>query len=1110
MPRRFVPAPATGRKPQTGMRLRDGRPTAVIGQRLAYLQWLARTGALVPLARQELELWRSRLHRSDRCAPALTDLGLCACLFAAVRRLFSRRARRPPLRTELPAGSYLPAPLTAPVVIAPRNLNRFPQAAGQFDPSRPPLVAVSVHFLGNMHDLADLGVSAVAQSGDVFVGWANLDAVAGLAEHVATVYVEAVRGWLPTSGGAAPTGGGTTTGAGVYVPPTPLPPSAQGDGTRLAVIDLGFDFLHPALLDAAGHVRAAWLFDLCLPSNGSGTLFTTADLEQALTWYRSDGNPADRPPAITQHIGRLATGPVFASRPELQHHGISVAGLALGNGGGSVSPHMTGPPPVADAGVAPDAEPVLIAISSHNEDRFADGTDVHTAFQTAFADGTVPCVALMADSDNLGPHDGSLPGEQFLDDQLITPGRAIVLSAGNANHTAPLQPRSGVWHAQQDAPPGGGPVTFTLYYGPGAGWPDSTEIWFDAPPGAATADATVAAALSGQPSISQTTIPEGQPTDPPVVLLNAGTIVEATLQRATFSEAYCLRLVFRPQSGGIVAGTWTIVVTAVGTAHAWPDRNNGTAGRLVLGADHGADHTTLGSPAVSVRSLAVASVAAVGTGFVPSVFSGRGPVRTDTPPVTSSGVNLKPDLCAVGESISAPRASIVERYNGDPDPYLGDYSVYPSGTSYSAPQVAGACALVFQRYRTDPAFGGSVATWDDVRLAVLHATTRRDASGNALVGMPLPELDDAGNAFTTPPVAGQDGWDRACGHGLLDLSAILGQPLPAGADAWIAKAETDIGEVPFVAASFWHSSDIVMDDPALVAPSAATTGPEPSTLQVRVRNRGQRTARDVSVEVWWAPLGALHPLPRGMLAGHRAMGSWVAQGLHAQSGEEGNRVRLDAIEPNGSGQAVFQWLPPRDDRGRIRPVQILATVDADGDRHDPDQMPCADNNVAFLTLATVTPGADAPAFTINGSDDIDGAVIWREGGDEGFVIRQLPVVALPWREAAVYVGGPRGRPLYGGVAEIADPASTLAATSLTDSRQIEARTDVRGASRLELRDGRVDIWSAGRRLDLPRLRIHPGAGLHISVQAPGASTLHLLHLSGGRRVGGGTVRWAGD
>ena len=82
----------------------------------------------------------------------------------------------------------------------------------------------------------------------------------------------------------------------------------------------------------------------------------------------------------------------------------------------------------------------------------------------------------MANSDNLGPHDGSLDGERFLDELLLYPGRAIVLSAGNLNHVAGADDDgdAAAWHAMADTP--GEPLV--LEWGDGAAFNDAAEVWF--------------------------------------------------------------------------------------------------------------------------------------------------------------------------------------------------------------------------------------------------------------------------------------------------------------------------------------------------------------------------------------------------------------------------------------------------------------------------------------------------------------------------------------------------------------------------------------------------------------------------------------------------------
>ena len=783
-----------------------------------------------------------------------------------------------------------------------------------------------------------------------------------------------------------------------------------------------------------------------------------------------------------------------------------MAGIALGTLPGAAVPTGTESAPLVAGGTAPGAEPLLIAIGLHDEQRFANNLDVHAAFTEAFADPQLPCVGLMANSDNLGGHDGSLCGEVFLDTLLLEPGRAIVLTAGNANHL-PDKSTKKAWHAMADLDAGGGTATFDLAYGNGADWTDSAEIWFEAP------DEMAAAHVSAELVSPPLSVPgEDVPLDGTVVFLlggggapaGNGTRVTAQLQKDHNVQAWCLRLVFVPSTTEkfIHEGTWTVRVSGVGMAHAWLDRNNPGSGRWInQPALDGAEHTTLGSPSVAERPLTVGSVGMVAaTNFTPSRFSGRGPAR----PVATAPVSLKPDLVAVGEQVVAPRGSPVEHLQHSPST-AGDYAVFAGGTSYAAPQVAGACALVFQHFGLDPAFGGSPATWADVRQMVLQAATRRTADGTAaLGGMPAAELDSAGNLPAPPP--GEEGWDRACGHGLLSLPRLIPPASPTEADVAIRKAEADDGAEPFVAAVFWASPAMALEDragtPLAPAEVALSAGGE-LRLVINVRNRGQRTATGVRLRVWWTPLGALHPLP-----GAAAQGSqWRTHGFRPDGEGDGNQVRLRDIEPREHTRATFLWTPEQD-QGRVLQVQILAAVEAEGDAYDPEHLPCALNNTAFLTVAATRGDAPPPAFSLIGGTDTDGMIIWRTGSEDGLVVTDLPVTALPWREASLFQDPRRRfRPLFGEGEALDDPAARLADRTL-EGTQITKITEVRGAHMLTLRQGRVQL-EGGSKLVLPRLRVAPGSVLRLNLQSARAD-VHFLHLNGGRRVGGATISWVGN
>ena len=153
----------------------------------------------------------------------------------------------------------------------------------------------------------------------------------------------------------------------------------------------------------------------------------------------------------------------------------------------------------------------------------------------------------MANSDNLGPHDGSLDGERFLDELLLHPGRAIVLSAGNFNRAADPDGEGPAWHAL--ALPADRPqLPLILKYGDGAAANDAAEVWFRPPEGVAPA-ATIAIKMRNVSIERPVTVTER---NSPLTILrpqqnpNDRTTVVAQLQRDGEADAYCLRLVFPP------------------------------------------------------------------------------------------------------------------------------------------------------------------------------------------------------------------------------------------------------------------------------------------------------------------------------------------------------------------------------------------------------------------------------------------------------------------------------------------------------------------------------------------------------------------------------------
>jgi hypothetical protein len=351
-----------------------------------------------------------------------------------------------------------------------------------------------------------------------------------------------------------------------------------------------------------------------------------------------------------------------------------------------------------------------------------------------------------------------------------------------------------------------------------------------------------------------------------------------------------------------------------------------------------------------------------------------------------------------------------------------------------------------------------------------------------------------------------DGWDRACGYGTLDFDRLLAPPVPLQADVFLAKAVQDSGIEPFVAERFWHSPAIVLEDRngAALDPDRVATGEiAASQIRVRVSNRGGESAYDVHVHAWWAPLGAIYPLPDSNEGG----GAWQRDGFGTE-GHVANSGQISVLAPDETKTVVFEFELPRDVEGAIIPHVLLATVGASADPFDPQDTLSAQNNCAALCVAAARAG-DHANFQIIGSDDVDGVIIWSDNPQSQIRIENLPVSALPWRDASLYeMHSSYDRPLHGSAPDLRDLAATRA-LRLEGEADIRALTEIQGATQLRHAHGSVNIEGTGR-LFLPRLRIARGAhlALMVSTTEHAGGALHLVHLSGGRRVGGGSFRFA--
>jgi hypothetical protein len=355
------------------------------------------------------------------------------------------------------------SPLTTGIFFP--SLKKDPNPAGLKDP----YISAMVLSEASATDLMDLG----SQAGNIFSVFIPLKLIPKLERSPAILYIELARPLFPTLNQAIPfTQINTLQSAN---------PPINGTGVIVGVADNVLDIYHPDFRTAGGTTRVLFLWDQILVPEGSEASPPTAPTLPGFTHiggssYGVEYNQAN----ITTELNNFnpPTVPAYQTvrhAPPIQinvssGHGTVVTGCAAGNGLGQNGTFV---------GAAPGANIIFVRNSGvPGTALWADNTFVWDAFSYIFARAGVlgqPCVVNMSASDNQGPHDGTTLGEQFLDNLLLTPGRAITVSAGNSNNTGS--------HAAGTISAMGGTTNLVINYNaPPAGRnhsSDDIEIWYD-------------------------------------------------------------------------------------------------------------------------------------------------------------------------------------------------------------------------------------------------------------------------------------------------------------------------------------------------------------------------------------------------------------------------------------------------------------------------------------------------------------------------------------------------------------------------------------------------------------------------------------------------------
>ncbi len=462
--------------------------------------------------------------------------------------------------------------------------------------------------------------------------------------------------------------------------------TATGRGVIVGVLDSGVNVAHQSFRNPDGTSRILAIWDQSSdegpsPDEAFG-ITSTHDYGRVYDKDDIDGYLDPTSPESIPH------------RDRPRGHGTHVLGIAAGNG----RQDDRCQDPYDFVGVAPEADIVVVklrrrsdpSVPADEEDDFPDslGEDSNLVDAITFVNEFAasrrppqPVVINISQGDNLGPHDGTSLVEQLIDIEYAgATGKSLVKSAGNEGITRR--------HAADTVPAAGElDVEFTV-----RGDDDErrfVEIWY---PGSDP--------LLGDLSIScSVRTPDGSTTD----VITTGDLetfqpqgdTEVTITSDTNdvdNGDKRIRIELDPKDGKLPSGTWVahlINTSPIDIAfHAWIER-----GEKAPHFEESSASMTLSIPGTARHAVVVANYRHRGdeAGEISSKSS-RGPTRDSGRPPNQQ----KPDLAAPGTDVISARASEMPCCEAFWCCCRMRHHKENSGTSMSAPHVAGAIALMYQ------------------------------------------------------------------------------------------------------------------------------------------------------------------------------------------------------------------------------------------------------------------------------------------------------------------------------------------------------------------------------------------------------------------------------
>ncbi len=445
----------------------------------------------------------------------------------------------------------------------------------------------------------------------------------------------------------------------------------RGEGTLVLIYDTGIDWRHRDFRDPAdttkSRILAIWDQTLT-PGTGEhspngfnyGVEYLRSDIEDEI-----DGTPTH-----------------FVRTQDLAGHGTHVAGIVAGNGAAQAKKY---------SGMAPGADLIIVkgGDSGFEEAQIIDGLTYARNWAEALGR---PMVVNLSLGGHNGPHDGTRSYEVAIDSFCTTPGRAVVVAAGNEGNN-PIHIAGNLT--------AGGSTTITINVPSYTPNPDTyddfimLDIWYD---GSATiqAVATSPGGISVSADFGNYTVGPNK---------SDGTIEVWNVLSNLNNQHHILLAVYdENNSQAPASGTWTLTLSnASGEIQFDGWLAEQTVGNQQATLSEGNTEKTVGMPGTAHQAITVGSYVTRWSwpsidGYVHaysldfdgtddiSNFSSKGPTRDG---------RIKPEVAAPGQGIISALSN-----NASPSQAFiipGNVHYLSQGTSMAAPMVAGGTALLFEQ-----------------------------------------------------------------------------------------------------------------------------------------------------------------------------------------------------------------------------------------------------------------------------------------------------------------------------------------------------------------------------------------------------------------------------